>query len=60
MFVCFAPLYFTYSAVIPRDFTLFERLMSLLYAVFFILFLPFSQLCAAKSGSTGASRHTAS
>lgn len=41
MFVCFAPLYFVYGSVIPRDFSLFERLMSLLYAVFFIVFLPF-------------------
>ena len=41
MFVCFAPLYFVYGSVVPRDFSLFERLMSLLYAVFFILFLPF-------------------
>ena len=40
-FVCFAPLYFTYEAVIPRDFSIFERLMSVLYALFFILFLPF-------------------
>lgn len=40
-FVCFKPLYFTYEAVIPRSFDLFERLMSLLYALFFILFLPF-------------------
>lgn len=48
MFVCFAPLYFTYSAVIPRDFTLFERLMSLLYAVFFILFLPFFSALRSK------------
>ena len=40
MFVCFAPLYFVYGATVPRDFSLFERLMSLLYAVFFIVFLP--------------------
>ena len=40
-FVCFKPLYFTYDAIIPRSFDLFERLMSLLYALFFILFLPF-------------------
>ena len=40
-FVCFKPLYFTYEAIIPRDFTLFERLMSVLYVLFFILFLPF-------------------
>ena len=41
MFVCFAPLYFVYGGTVPRDFSLFERLMSLLYAVFFIVFLPF-------------------
>lgn len=42
MFVCFAPLYFVYGGgVIPREFSLFERLMSLLYAFFFIVFLPF-------------------
>ena len=40
-FVCFAPLYFTYDTIIPRDFSLFERLMSVLYAMFFIFFLPF-------------------
>jgi len=41
MFVCFAPLYFVYGGIVPRDFSLFERMMSLLYAVFFIIFLPF-------------------
>ena len=41
MFVCFAPLHFVYGGTIPRDFNLFERLMSLLYALFFIVFLPF-------------------
>ena len=41
MFVCFAPLYFVYGGTVPRDFSLFERLMSLLYAFFFIVFLPF-------------------
>ena len=41
MFVCFAPLYFVYGGTVPRDFSLFERMMSLLYAVFFIVFLPF-------------------
>jgi len=40
-FVCFEPLYFTYEAVIPRDFSLFERVMSVLYTLFFIVFLPF-------------------
>ena len=39
-FVCFSPLYFTYEGIIPRDFTIFERCMSFLYAVFFVLFLP--------------------
>ena len=40
-FVCFTPLYFTYEAIIPREFSLFERLMSVLYTLFFIFFLPF-------------------
>ena len=41
MFVCFKPLYFTYEAIIPRDFTLLERFSSVCYALFFIFFLPF-------------------
>lgn len=41
MFVCFKPLYFVYGDIVPRDFSLFERLMSLLYALFFVFFLPF-------------------
>ena len=41
MFVCFAPLYFIYGGTVPREFGLFERLMSVLYAFFFIFFLPF-------------------
>ncbi len=40
-FVCFKPLYFTYEAIIPRDFSLIERFASVLYALFFIFFLPF-------------------
>ena len=40
-FVCFKPLYFTWDQIIPRDFTTFERLMSVLYTLFFIFFLPF-------------------
>ena len=40
-FVCFEPLYFTYETIIPRDFSIFERLMSVLYTLFFIFFLPF-------------------
>ena len=39
-FVCFKPLYFTYDAIIPRDFSIMERLLSVLYALFFIFFLP--------------------
>lgn len=39
-FVCFKPLYFTWDQIIPRDFTTFERLMSVLYTLFFIFFLP--------------------
>ena len=41
MFVCFEPLYFIYGSVVPREFGLFERMMSALYAFFFIIFLPF-------------------
>ena len=41
MFVCFEPLYFIYGSVVPREFGLFERLMSVLYAFLFIIFLPF-------------------
>ena len=40
-FVCFKPLYFTWNQIIPRDFTTFERLMSVLYTLFFLFFLPF-------------------
>ena len=40
-FVCFKPLYFTYEQIIPRDFSLYERVSSVLYAFFFIIFLPF-------------------
>ncbi len=39
-FVCFKPLYFTWDQIIPRDFTLLERLASVLYTLFFIIFLP--------------------
>ena len=49
MFVCFEPLYFQYGAApVARDFTLFERMMSLLYAVFFIIFLPFFSAFRSK------------
>ena len=48
MFVCFAPLYFVYGSVVPRDFSLFERLMSLLYALFFVFFLPFFAALRSK------------
>ena len=40
-FVCFSPLYFTFEGIIPCDFSLFERTMSFLYALFFVIFLPF-------------------
>ena len=40
-FVCFKPLYFTYYQIIPRDFSLYERISSVLYSLFFIVFLPF-------------------
>ena len=41
MFVCFAPIYFTFDGIVPRDFSVFERCMSFLYAMFFVFFLPF-------------------
>lgn len=41
LFVWANPLYFTYDSVIPRDFSLFERFMSVLYTLFFVFFLPF-------------------
>jgi len=40
-FVCFAPLYFTFEGIVPREFSIFERCMSFLYAMFFVFFLPF-------------------
>ena len=40
-FVCFKPIYFTYYQIIPRDFSLYERFSSVLYSLFFIVFLPF-------------------
>lgn len=39
-FVCFKPLYFTYEVIVPRDFSILERLLSALYTIFFVLFLP--------------------
>lgn len=39
-FVCFKPLYFTFQGIVPRIFSVFEILMSLLYTVFFVFFLP--------------------
>ena len=48
MFVCFEPLYFIYGSVVPREFGLFERLMSVLYAFFFIIFLPFFSAFRSK------------
>ena len=40
LFVWARPLYFTYDAIIPRNFSLFERFMSVLYTLFFVFFLP--------------------
>ena len=40
-FVCFKPLYFTWDSVIPRDFSFYEKIASILYTLFFIFFLPF-------------------
>lgn len=39
-FVCFKPLYFTFQGIVPRVFGVIEILLSLLYAVFFVFFLP--------------------
>lgn len=39
-FVCFAPLYFTYNSIVVREFGLFERIMSVLFAVFVLLVVP--------------------
>ena len=40
VFVCFKPLYFIYGGIVPRIFSVFEILMSVLYALFFVFFLP--------------------
>jgi hypothetical protein len=40
-FVFFSPLYFTYDGIVPRDFPVLERFLSLLYTLFFVFFLPF-------------------
>lgn len=40
-FVFFTDPYFTFEGIVPRDFSILERLMSVLYALFFIVFLPF-------------------
>lgn len=39
-FVCFKPLYFTYDAIILREFSIIERLSSVAYMLFFLIFLP--------------------
>lgn len=39
-FVCFKPLYFTFQGIVPRVFGVIEILLSLLYVVFFVFFLP--------------------
>lgn len=39
-FVCFKPLYFTYNVIVVREFSVFECIASILYASFFVLFLP--------------------
>lgn len=39
-FLCFCPVYFDYLGIIPRDFGLFETILSWTYAVFFLLALP--------------------
>ena len=40
-FVFFSPLYFTFDGIVPRDFPILERFLSFLYALFFVVFLPF-------------------
>ena len=40
-FVCFEPLYFKYAGIVTRDFSLFECIASGIYAVFFLLAVPF-------------------
>lgn len=39
-FVCFVPNYFTYSEIVPREFGLFEKIMSAVYAVTVLLAIP--------------------
>ena len=39
-FVCFVPNYFTYNEIVVREFGLFERIMSALYAVVVLLAIP--------------------
>lgn len=40
LFVCFSPLYYTYDAIVPRNFGVFEKCMSCLYALAVIFILP--------------------
>ncbi|SCW55606.1 hypothetical protein SAMN02910456_01828 [Ruminococcaceae bacterium YRB3002] len=40
-FVCFEPLYFKYSGIAIREFSMFEVVMSVLYTVFFLIVIPF-------------------
>ncbi len=40
MFVCFAPLYFTYDIVVLREFSLLERLCSCLFAAAVLIVIP--------------------
>ena len=39
-FLCFCPVYFDYITIIPRQFGLWETILSWTYAVFFLLALP--------------------
>ena len=39
-FVCFEPLYFKYSGIELREFSIFECVLSVLYALFFLIVIP--------------------
>lgn len=39
-FVCFKPLYFIYGGIVPREFGMIETILSALYTVFFLVFIP--------------------
>lgn len=39
-FVCFEPIYFLYDSIVLREFGLFERIMSAIFAVFVLVIVP--------------------